>query len=131
MSRQCDARIQIATSRSLELDPEFAASMFYCVRDPLHEGPHWITMPSKSEPPAPPPCEVCGVYTGVRPTDRYPSHHALLAAKDAEVAELQARIKGMAVKYERQSKMNGSLSLVGAVRVAKELRAALAPKEGT
>ena len=49
MSRQCDARIQIATSRSLELDPEFAASMFYCVRDPLHEGPHWITMPSKSE----------------------------------------------------------------------------------
>ena len=60
MSRQCDARIQIATSRSLELDPEFAASMFYCVRDPLHEGPHWITMPSKSESPAPPPCEACG-----------------------------------------------------------------------
>ena len=51
--------------------------------------------------------------------------------KDAEIAELRARIKGMAVKYERQSKMNGSLSLVGAVRVAKELRAALAPKEGT
>ena len=60
MSQQCCARIQIATSRSLELDPEFAGSMFYCVRDPLHEGPHWIIKPSKSESPAPPPCEACG-----------------------------------------------------------------------
>ncbi len=62
-----------------------------------------------------------------------PCHAALLQLterKDTEIAELRARIKGMAVKYERQSKMNGSLSLVGAVRVAKELRAALAPKEG-
>ena len=127
MSRQCDARIQIATSRSLELDPEFAASMFYCVRDPLHEGPHWITMPSKSESPAPPPCEACESHDRKCKSqcsiDRM-THHA-------EIAELRARIKGMAVKYERQSKMNGSLSLVGAVRVAKELRAALAPKEGT
>jgi hypothetical protein len=75
---------------------------------------------------APPPCEACV------PSEWsfYPAHHRVLAAKGAEIAELRARIKGMAVKYERQSKMNGSLSLVGAVRVAKELRAALAPKEG-
>ena len=125
MSRQCDARIQIATSRSLELDPEFAGSMFYCVRDPLHEGPHWIIKPSKSESPAPPPCEECEWYL----THTDGGQHA--KALHAEIAELRARIKGMAVKYERQSKMNGSLSLVGAVRVAKELRAALAPKEGT
>ena len=127
MSRQCDARIQIATSRSLELDPEFAASMFYCVRDPLHEGPHWIIKPSKSESPAPPPCEVCGVYTGVRPTDRYPSHHALLAAKDAEIAELRARIEGLAKEWDV-----GSWNVGGNARdAARRLRAALAPKGGT
>jgi len=81
-------------------------------------------MTSKSEPPAPPPCEIeeeiCSCHV---------DSHFHAANHHAEIAELRARIKGMAVKYERQSKMNGSLSLVGAVRVAKELRAALAPKE--
>jgi hypothetical protein len=81
--------------------------------------------------PAPPPCEACWYLT-----DSYGRGHTVVcwtqvAALHADIAELRARIKGMAVKYERQSKMNGSLSLVGAVRVAKELRAALATKEGT
>ena len=83
MSQQCCARIQIATSRSLELDPEFAASMFYCVRDPLHEGPHWITMPSKSESPAPPPCEECAWYL----THTDGGQHA--KALHAEIAEFK------------------------------------------
>ncbi len=93
MSRQCDARIQIATSRSLELDPEFAASMFYCVRDPLHEGPHWITMPSKSESPAPPPCKAESLSWEGQ-ARLYKALHAncdlTIAAKDAEIAELRA-----------------------------------------
>ena len=123
MSRQCDARIQIATSRSLELDPEFAASMFYCVRDPLHEGPHWITMPSKSESPAPPPCEACESHDRKCKSqcsiDRM-THHA-------EIAELRARIEGLAKEWDV-----GSWNVGGNARdAARRLRAALAPKGGT
>ncbi len=188
MSRQCDARIQIATSRSLELDPEFAASMFYCVRDPLHEGPHWITMPSKSESPAPPPCEgdlaftfdkgrlntegcsaclehqvdwraaqkrllkigyskyrieegcpePCGLELELH-HDSLSAYHALIAAKDAEIAELrafhdkilgawdysQAGGKGSNNPFIRKRK------LYRLVRETIEQEAALAPKEGT
>ena len=123
MSRQCDARIQIATSRSLELDPEFAASMFYCVRDPLHEGPHWITMPSKSESPAPPPCEACESHDRKCKSqcsiDRM-THHA-------EIAELRARIEGLAKEWDV-----GSWNVGGNARdAARRLRATLAPKGGT
>ncbi len=128
MSRQCDARIQIATSRSLELDPEFAASMFYCVRDPLHEGPHWITMPSKSESPAPPPCEAESLSWEGQ-ARLYKALHAncdlTIAAKDAEIAELWALIRRAAdwcVQNCHRCPIGDHIALLAA------FEAALAPK---
>jgi hypothetical protein len=123
MSQQCCARIQIATSRSLELDPEFAGSMFYCVRDPLHEGPHWIIMPSKSESPAPPPCEACESHDRKCKSqcsiDRM-THHA-------EIAELRALFGPL--MDEADWHVEGC-DCAGCVWFARA-RAVLAPKEGT
>jgi hypothetical protein len=75
---------------------------------------------------APPPCEACGMYPGVRPMDRYPSHHALLAAKDAEIAELRALFGPL--MDEADWHVEGC-DCAGCVWFARA-RAALAPKEG-
>ena len=131
MSRQCYARIQIATSRSLELDPEFAASMFYCVRDPLHEGPHWITMPSKSESPAPPPCKAESLSWEGQ-ARLYKALHAncdlTIAAKDAEIAELRAERRLLAGQLALADSAWGPKEWI---KWAEKHAAALAPKEGT
>ena len=71
-------------------------------------------------PPAPPPCEECAWY--LTHTD---IQHA--KALHAEIAQLRARIEGLAKEWDV-----GSWNVGGNARdAARRLRAALAPKEGT
>jgi hypothetical protein len=81
---------------------------------------------------APPPCEACGMYPGVRPMDRYPSHHALLAAKDAEIAELRAQRELLAGQLALADGAWGPKEWIkwarNGGRWAKSQGAALAPK---
>ena len=82
-------------------------------------------MTSKSEPAAPPPCEACKTYLRSEPSHialnewlkMFDEHHRIIAEKDAEIAELRARV---------DASIRGSIE--NARDAARRLRAALAPK---
>ena len=75
--------------------------------------------------PAPPPCEACKTYLRSEPSHiafnewlkMFDEHHRIIAEKDAEIAELRARV---------DASIRGSIE--NARDAARRLRAALAPK---
>ena len=82
--------------------------------------------------PAPPPCEACKTYLRSEPSHialnewlkMFDEHHRIIAEKDAEIAELRARIEGLAKEWDV-----GSWNVDENARdAARRLRAALAPK---
>ena len=74
---------------------------------------------------APPPCEACKTYLRSEPSHialnewlkMFDEHHRIIAEKDAEIAELRARV---------DASIRGSIE--NARDAARRLRAALAPK---
>ena len=76
-----------------------------------------------------PPWEACDGYPWVRPTDWYFRHHALLAAKDAEIAELRALLQRFVNLDPSSPNERFFWEKFGLIR--SESKAALAQKEGT
>jgi len=109
-------------------------------------------MTSKSEPAAPPPCVACkglpnpAAMLNFDALDLVVSHHALLHAKLAEIAELRAlrdrlrdailyttELYAEPVRYKTSKGLKPNLSIGFETRYQEmyELAAALAPKGGT